>query len=456
MFGNTRTKDMTQGSPLKLLISFTLPLLFGNAFQQLYSIVDTAVVGRGVSTEALAAVGATGSINWLVLGFVTGFTHGFAIAVSQAFGSKDEKLTRKTVIMSFYLSAIISVAVSVVSIIFARDILKLMGTPENLIPGGALYISIIFGGSVFMILYNVAAAVLRAFGNSTVPLMIIVFASIFNVVADIVFVVVFRWGIAGVAIATVMANTICVPVCIHYIRKIPVLKFTKEDFRWDSKVAKRLISLGLPVGLMNSVTAIGNVALQFVVNSMGEGIVAAYAVGHKIFGLADHAANVIGMALGTYVGQNIGAGNIPRTKRGVRTAFWLSNAFTAFLAAIMIFFGKNLTALFVGPEEIGVINDAYPYIAITGAMMWVLGLLFVYRSSLQSLGDTIVPMFSGLLELVLRLSIVFLLPASLGFYRVGIAEVSAWFGAAVMLCIGYYVRMAKIQKSPELLKKLLK
>ena len=456
MFGKTKVRDMTSGSPLKLLISFTLPLLLGNAFQQLYSIVDTAVVGRGVSTDALAAVGATGSIHWLILGFVTGFTHGFAIAVAQAFGSHDEKLTRRTVIMSFYLAGIIAAAVSVLSVIFSRNILVLMGTPENLVADATLYISIIFGGSIFMILYNVAASVLRAFGNSTVPLMVIIFSSVFNVVADIVFVVVFNWGVAGVAVATVMANFLCVPVCIHYIRKIPMLKFTKEDFKWHNETARKLISLGLPVGLMNSVTAIGNVALQFVVNTMGAGIVAAYAVGCRILGLADHAANVVGMALGTYVGQNIGAGNIRRTKEGVRTAFWLSNGFTAILAAIMIVFGKALTGLFVGPGEVQIINDAYPFLVISGTMMWVLGLLFVYRFSLQSLGDTVVPMFSGLLELVIRLSVVFAIPAAMGFYRVSIAEVAAWFGAALMLCIGYYVRISRIEKDPALLKKLLK
>lgn len=456
MFGNTRTKDMTKGNPLKLLISFTLPLLLGNAFQQLYSIVDTAVVGRAVSTEALASVGATGSVHWLILGFVTGFTHGFSIAVSQAFGSGNEKHTRRTVVMSFYLAAIIASAVSVLSVIFSGGILSLMGTPENLMADAVLYISIIFSGSIFMILYNVAASVLRAFGNSTVPLMVIIFSSVFNVIADVVFVVVFNWGVAGVAVATVMANALCVPVCIHYIRKIPQLRFTKEDFRWHGATARKLMSLGLPVGLMNSVTAVGNVALQFVVNSMGAGIVAAYAVGCRILGLADHAANVVGMALGTYVGQNIGAGNIPRTKRGVRTAFWLSNCFTAILGAVMIIFGKALTGLFVGPGETQIINDAYPFLVISGAMMWVLGLLFVYRFSLQSLGDTVVPMFSGLLELILRLSLVFAIPASMGFYRVSIAEVGAWFGAAVMLCIGYYVRLSRIEKDPKLLAKLLK
>ena len=235
-----------------------------------------------------------------------------------------------------------------------------------------------------------------------------------------------------------------------------MLKFTKEDFKWHNETARKLISLGLPVGLMNSVTAIGNVALQFVVNTMGAGIVAAYAVGCRILGLADHAANVVGMALGTYVGQNIGAGNIRRTKEGVRTAFWLSNGFTALLAAIMIVFGKALTGLFVGPGEVQIINDAYPFLVISGSMMWVLGLLFVYRFSLQSLGDTVVPMFSGLLELVIRLSVVFAIPAAMGFYRVSIAEVAAWFGAALMLCIGYYVRISRIEKDPALLKKLLK
>jgi len=451
MFRNTQTRDMTVGNPIKLIISFAIPLYLGNMLQQLYNVVDTAIVGRGVGTEALAAVGSTGSITWMIMGFIFGFTHGFSIAVSQSFGRGDDNTTRRTVYISIFLSFLLSLVVSVVGCVFAEDILRLMDTPEDIIADATLYITIIFAGSVFQIIYNIFASVLRAFGNSTVPLLVVVIAAGFNIVADFLFVMVFKWGVAGAAIATVMANVICVPVCGYFLFKIPLMKYKKGDLRWDKDIAARLMKLGLPVGIMNSVTAFGMVLVQSVVNSMGSLIVASYSVARKIMGALDQAISVLGMSLSTFVGQNVGSGKFERAKKGVRSTMAVSMGCCVVIFLILFLFGKFLISLFIDPSEVEVVNNAYLYLVVCGIMMWALGLLFLYRFSLQALGDTVVPMFSGLLELVSRPAVVFLLPESLGFLRMSLAESITWVCAAILLAVGHYYCLAKIEKNPDLI-----
>ncbi len=443
----TLTKDMTSGSPVRLLLAFGIPMFLGNIFQQFYSIVDTAVVGRGIGVDALAAVGATGSINWLVMGFITGLTHGFSILMSQNFGKGDSLAVKKSVTMSIYLSLIVSVIVSVFGTIFSRPMLEVIETPTEILDDATVYLAIMFAGTLASILYNITSSILRAFGNSTTPLVVVVIVSVINVGLDCLFVLVFNWGVAGAAVATVLAQLICGVMCLFAVIKIPMLAMTKEDWKWDKAVILQLMKLGLPVGIMNSVTAVGMLMLQKVVNTLGAVTVAAYTVGMKIVSLADQASCIIGVSLGTFVGQNLGAGLLHRTRDGVKKGAVLSIGFSAVVAAILIFLGRPLTSFFVSPEEIYVIDAAYPYLFIGGAMMWSLGLLFVFRYSLQGLGDTVVPLFSGVFELAIRLSLVLLLPESLGFYRICIAEVSAWFGAMVMLGISYFIRVRKIDKS---------
>ena len=439
------TKDMTKGNPTGLLLQFGIPMLIGNTLQQFYSIADTAIVGRGIGTSALAAVGATGSLNWFVMGFITGFTHGFSISISQYFGQKDEKGTKKSIVMSLYLSLIIAVAVSVLSAVFSRQLLTLMGTPEDIMDEAVLYITLIFAGAFTIVMYNIAASILRSLGDSKTPTVVIFICSAVNIVLDLLFVCVFGWGVAGAAVATLIASFISGIICLIVLSRIPMLKLTKDDLKWDSKIAAELIKLGLPVGLMNSVTAVGTLILQWVVNSFGSATVAAYTLGTKIVGLADQATNVLcGMALGTYVGQNKGAGRLDRVRLGVRSAVLISVVMSVIVTAIMIFLGKPIASIFVSSGETQAVDGAYPYLVICGSMIWSLCLLFVFRFALQGLGDTVVPMFSGFLELALRLSVVFIIPASFGFYRVCWAEVSAWCGAMIMLGIGYFVRMRKL------------
>lgn len=369
MFDETKTRDMTVGDPLRHIIGFAVPLIAGNLLQQLYGVVDTAVVGRGVSTQALAAVGASVSLSMLIIDMINGFTNGFAISVTKHFGSKDEDRIKKSVIMSFYLSMLIAVVMSVLSLIFSRPLLQLLGTPSDIIDLSVLYISVIFAGIPTMVFYNMSAGVLRSFGNSTVPLLVVSAASILNILADLLFVLVFRWGVVGVALGTVLANVFCCPVCIFYLKKLPQLKFCREDYRWDMKMAGELLYLGAPMACMHFITAAGVAILQFVVNSMGSLIVAAYVVAHRIVEFSYQSVDLTAYSTSVFVGQNAGAGRLDRVKQSVRTAFGLCFGLSAVIAVVLIFFGKPIIALFVGSDSAQVISAAYPYLAVCGSMI---------------------------------------------------------------------------------------
>lgn len=353
---------------------------------------------------------------------------------------------RRTVMNAGYLGFMSAAVITALSLIFSRPLMTLMGTPTDIFDDALLYIRIIFIGIFTTVFYNTLSSILRALGDSMLPLIIILISSAVNVGLDILFVMAFKWGVAGAAWATVLAQLLSGLMCLFVLRRMPVLRFKASEKRMDKPIIFGLLKLGLPVGIMNSITAIGGMILQGIVNGLGSTIVAAYTAGSKIFGLAEQPCNIIGLSLGTYVGQNLGAGRVDRIKVGVRRGILMVLIVDFFIGGAMILFGRQLTAVFVSGVEQTVIEASYPYLLCCGAMMWVLGLLFVYRFSLQSLGDTVVPMFSGALELILRISVVLVLSKvfNLGFLSICIAEVSAWFGAAALLCVTYYIRIHKL------------
>lgn len=439
-------RDMTKGSPVKLLLAFAAPLLLGNVFQQLYSVVDAMVLGRGVGVNALAAAGATGSIHFFVFGFITGFTHGYSILISQKFGAEDPAGVRKAVANSAYLAVISSALITALSLLFSRPLLELLHTPADIMEDSLLYLRIIFIGIFATVFYNVLGSILRALGDSLSPLIIIVISSLVNVGMDFLFVMVFRWGVAGAAWATVLAQVISGCMCLFVLRRMDLMCFQKGDAAADKSMMAELLRLGVPVGFMNSVTAIGVMLLQGIVNGFGSAAVAAYTASSKIVGLVEQPGSIIGLSLGTYVGQNLGAEKYDRIRTGVRKAIVMSLVVNAAIGVVLIFFGRELIAAFVTGTEKTVIDMAYPYLFAAGIMEWVLGLLFIYRFSLQSMGDTVTPLISGGVELILRIGVVLLLANvfHMGFQSVYIADVTAWFGAALLLCIVYYIRIGKL------------
>ena len=440
-----RTTDMTKGNPYRLIIGLALPLLAANLLQQVYGLVDTMIVGRCVGTDALAAVGCTGALTWLILGFIIGLTQGFSILVSQYFGKKDDTGTITSVRMSMILSLIVGVIITILGVIVSRPLLTMLGTPETIIDDAVIYLEIIMAGSLAVSLYNTTSSILRAFGNGTSPLISIVISTVLNIVLDLIFIVPLGMGVAGAAIATVIAQLVSGIFCYTSMLKIPELKDLWHDKQFDRRSASELMKMGLPVAVMNSITAIGVVVLQGAVDALGSLYVAAYTVASRVVSLADNATVVIGIAISTYAGQNIGAGNVERTKQGVKAAALISLVFSSAIAAVMILLGKPICSAFLKAGEEDVVSAAYPYLLICSVMLWSLSLLFVFRSSLQGIGNTFVPMLSGIIELGARIAVVTILPSSLGFSKIGIAEVSAWFCAMVFLMFGYFREIRRKQ-----------
>lgn len=439
---------MTRGNPLSLIISFSLPLLFGNILQQMYNFVDTLVVGRGVSMDALAAVGLTGSLNFLVLGFIIGLAQGVSILCAQFFGSRDYGQLRKSITMSFYLNFSVGLILSVLAMAFARQMLLAMNTPAELLEDAWLYIEVIFGGILISLAYNFLSGILRALGNSKDPLIAMIIAFIMNTVLDVLFVMGFKWGVLGAAAATVSAQLFSAIYCFVCVKKIDLLDLKKKDWVWDGSLFKKSLLLSLPVALMNSITAVGVIFMQIAINGFGSVYIAGYSVASKIIIIFEQVDVSFGTGAGTFAGQNLGAQKISRIKEGIAKINWTLILINLVIFGSMIFLGRPLVELMVGNEP-DVIEAACQCINFLCFFLMFLGTLWIYRTSLQSMSDTFWPMLSGLLEFAARTIALLILPSMMGFYGVLAAEVSAWILAALMLVVVYRIRMRKLSAEPE-------
>lgn len=435
--------DMTNGKPIKLILMFTIPMLIGNVFQQFYSMADTIVVGNFIGVKALAAVGATGGISFFVLGFIMGLANGFSVIVAQRFGANDEQGVRHTVAMSIVLAAIITFIVTILSVSGVRWLLEIMQTPADIINESYKYIVVIFSGTVATIAYNMISSILRALGDSRTPLIFLIIASILNVALDIAFIVVFHMGVEGTAYATITAQAIAFLLCLIYTyKKYPILHLSKSDFKWDSAVIKRLLQIGIPGALSSSITALGVMILQGTINQLGSDVVAAYTAGTKVEQFFTMPTMTLGMAMATFAGQNLGAGKVDRVKEGTRSSIRLVVAYSIVGGIILYFFGGLFTQLFVSADQLTVINTSKVYLNFVAAFCWLLGILFVYRSTIQGLGNGFIPMFSGAVELVMRVLAAIILSKIFGFAGICLASPIAWIGADCLL-VPYYHHMIK-------------
>lgn len=438
------TKDMTIGKPTKLILQFSAPMLIGNIFQQFYSMVDSIVVGKGIGINALAAVGSTSSINFMIIGFIIGLANGFGILVSQRFGACDETGVKKTVAMSVYLSLFIAVIVTILSLLTSMPLLKLLNTPIDIIKDANLYISIIYAGIIATIFYNLLSSTLRAFGDSKTPFYVMIISSIVNIVLNIICVIGFKLGVAGSAISTDIAQVISCILCYRVIRKHEMLKMTKEDWKLDFSICKRLFILGIPAAIQNSVTAVGGMILQSIVNGFGSIYVAGYTAAMKIMSLAEQPGVTFGFAMSTFTGQNLGAKKYDRIRIGIIKCIKISTVVNVFISLILFLFNHQIVGLFVSSSETQVFKVSGQFLVVMSMLIWDLGLLFIYRSALQGMGNTMIPMISGVLELAIRLSVAMILPRYLGFLGICIAEVSAWAGAEILLMAAYYISYKKL------------
>lgn len=439
-----RIKDMTSGKPAGLLLSFALPLMLGSICQQLYTMVDTMVVGQVLGVEALAALGAADWLNWMVLGIIMGFTQGFSILISQRFGAGDEDGLRKVTAMSTLLSAVIAIVVTAGSLLATEPLLQLLNTPENILPNSLSYLQIIFSGAAIVTAYNMMAAILRAVGDSRTPLYAMLVASVVNIGLDLLFVMVFHWGIPGAAAATVIAQGCSCIFCLAVLHRMTLLKMRKQDWGLDWTLIRRLFQLGIPIAFQNTVIAVGGLVVQFVINGFGFIFVAGFTATNKLYGLLELAATSFGFSMATFAGQNLGAGKYDRIRKGMRSAIKMAVATAIAISIVMILFGKYILLLFISgdPEEVKAVLDvAYTYLFVMCCLLFILYLLHLYRSALQGMGDTVIPMVSGVAELTMRIGCALLLPIWLGEYGIYFAEIAAWTGAAVILIIFYYRRI---------------
>ncbi|PRR79503.1 MATE family efflux transporter [Clostridium vincentii] len=439
------TKDMTTGSPLKLILSFSIPLLIGNIFQQFYSMVDAIIVGRFIGVKALAAVGSTGAMFFLVMGFTLGITSGFSIIVAQRFGADDKDGLRRSVATSIILCAIITILITAISLVTVKPLLNLMNTPSDIINDANSYITILYAGIITTVFYNMISSILRALGDSRTPLYFLIVASILNIILDVFFIVTLSMGVSGAAYATVISQGVSGLLCLIYTAKrYRILKLQKKDWKFDIPFSLLHLKVGIPMALQFSITAVGVIILQGALNAFGSTLIAAYTAAMKVEQLVMQPSISFGVTMATYAGQNLGAGKIHRIKEGVKKCSYLSLIVNVFAGIVVFLFGRNFTRLFISGAETEVIESAQRYLNIVAPFFIILGLLFIYRSTLQGIGEAFVPMMAGVAELVVRVVVAFTLPQLLGYTGICLASPIAWIAATIPLAIAYFMKINKL------------
>lgn len=446
------SKQMTSGNPAKLILFFAIPLMIGNIFQQLYTMVDTMIVGQVLGVSALAALGAADWLIWLVQGIITGMTQGFSIQLSQDYGAQRWERLKKSAGRSILLTIVMAIIVFVFFQVTLKPILLLLNTPVDILDMAMEYARVIFLGLFSVSAYNLGASFLRAMGDSNSPLRAMLVASVINIVLDIVFVAYFHWGIAGAAFATILSQTISALYCFLVLRKMEVMALKKQDFDSVDAPDQRLLRLGFPMAAQNVIIAIGGLCVQYVINGFGSLYVAGFTATNKMYGLLELAALAFGFAMTTYVGQNLGAGKILRIKEGVRSGSMMALLTSGVITVLMFVFGRQILSLFISgdPNETAqVLKIAYDYLRVMASCLWVLYLLFVFRSTLQGLGDTFIPMISGFVELVCRVVLIFVMPRFFGLESIYFVEVFAWSGATILLVGSCLKRIRDLKEGEE-------
>lgn len=433
-------KDMMIGNPMKIILLFSIPVLLGNLFQQFYNMVDTVIVGQYLGEDALAAVGSTGCIMFLVLGFANGIAQGFGVMVSHAFGAKDFKRLKHYVALSLMLTAIVSAVLSVITVIGSRQLLLWLNTPENIVGLADSYIRVIFGGILCTMAYNVASGILRGIGDSKTPLYFLIFSSALNIVLDIFLIVVVKMGTAGAAYATVISQGVAAVLCfIVMFRKYDILRTSREDYYWDNQGILRMLSIGIPMALNYSITAIGTMILQSAINVFGSSTVAAFTAASKVSNIATQTFPTLGTAMATYCGQNLGAGKYKRIYQGMRQAFYLCFVAAAIAALICCCAGSFMLKWFISNPSTETMSTAMQYLYAISGFMIPLGWIFIYRNGLQGLDHGFIPMLSGVVELVSRFVVIAVAAKPCGYLGVCFADPAAWLVTGIMLLIAYIV-----------------
>lgn len=444
------TKDMTEGSPMKLILGFSIPLLFGYLFQQLYNLVDTMIVGQFLGVDALAAVGATGSINFLIIGFCNGVCNGFALPVAHRFGAKDYKSLKKLWANSIWLASSFAVVMTIATVILCRWILRMMQTPENIMEYSYQYIVIIFMGIPATFLFNLTSGMIRALGNSRTPLVILLISSVLNVVMDLVFILNFHLGVAGAALATVLSQLIAGVICVAYIvKKVDMLHLQKDELRLQKREILELFNAGVPMGLQYSITAIGSVILQTAVNSLGSAAVASVTAAGKISMFIVCPFDSMGATMATYGGQNAGGYKLDRLHKGLGSCVLLGAIYSVFAFGVIYFFGPILLQLFVDAEETAILANSQRFLLTNALFYFPLALVNIVRFMIQGMGFGAFAILAGVFEMVARTLIGTVFVPIFGFSAACFANPLAWIFADAFLIPAYFSVWKKMKRELE-------
>lgn len=433
-------KDMTSGKPIKLIWNFTIPLLIGNLFQQLYNMADTFIVGRTIGVHALASVGSTGSITFLILGFANGLTAGLAIPLAQRYGAKNYSGVKRSFYVSILISAVVAILLTILSMVFCRQILEIMQTPVEIIDGAYDYLMVIFAGIFSSMAFNLLSNIFRSIGDAKTPLYFLVIACIMNIILDVVFIAGFGMGVEGAGYATVLSQIFSALACILYIwKKIPILRLNSKDFVAKSLDVKEHIRISFPMAFQSSIIAIGAIIIQITLNQLGATAVAAYTAAQKIDQVAILPMMSFGVTMATFVAQNYGAKKYDRIWRGVRDCIKLSLTFAISVGIILNLFSPIFIRAFVGVGHEEVVELGAIYFITNGTMYSLLSLLFIYRYTLQGVGKTFTPTVAGIMELCMRAFAAVVLSNLYGYTGATMANPLAWLGSLIPLMIAYYL-----------------
>lgn len=433
------TKDMTKGSPMKLILGFSIPLLFGFLFQQFYSLVDTVIVGRFLGTENLAAVGATGSINFLIIGFCMGVCSGFSIPVSHKFGAGDYSGLRRVVANCIWLSIAFAVLLTLATAVLCKYILLLMKTPDNILDAAYAYIWVIFLGIPVTFLYNMTSGVIRALGDSKTPVIFLVMSSFLNIGLDLFFILNLHWGVQGAAWATVISQGVSGLCCLLFMmKKFEILRIKGDEWAFDRHLCGSLCGMGVPMGLQYSITAIGSVILQSATNTLGSDAVAAVTAAGRVSGFLACPFDAFGSTMATYGGQNVGAGRLERLGQGLKSCVLLGAVYSVIALLIAVFLGRPLATLFLDASEAAIIDDVRMFLIFNTAFYFPLALVNIIRFLIQGMGFPTFAILAGVFEMIARSLAGFVLVPLIGFTGVCLGSPIAWIFADAFLIPAYF------------------
>ncbi|MBO5209623.1 MAG: MATE family efflux transporter [Lachnospiraceae bacterium] len=441
------TKSMTEGKPLPLILQFAVPLLIGNLLQQTYNIIDAAIVGRVLGADALASVGASSSVQFLVLGFCIGICAGFGIPIAKSFGAGDYKEMRKDIFHAMVLAGMVAIIFTTACALLCPKILHLLSTPENIYDGAYQYLLIIFLGIPFNLLYNLLASILRSVGDSRTPFLFLAISTVLNIVLDLFCIIVLHWGCAGAAIATITAQAVSGMLCFIYIRrKIPILRLQKDEYCFEADKAKEMLIMGVPMGLQYSITAIGSMVMQSANNGLGSVYVSGFTAGMRIKQFIMCPFDALATGVSVFCSQNLGAGKIDRVKKGIWQGVVIGVSYGIAAGMILIFAGRTLSMLFVDASAVSVLDASEKYLRCMGYFFWSLGILNVCRMCTQGLGYSGRAIFSGLTEMVARIVVSLVFVPMYGFTAICFADQTAWVSACFYIVPVCLLCVKKIEK----------